>query len=59
MTLGAGVFWGFLITFGLKYLFFELLAVPLSEEQALVFIGLPVVTLIFVLLWPKTSKLVA
>lgn len=59
LTFGAGLFWGFLITFGLKYLALNLLAVTMSEEQALLYIGLPVLILITTLLWPKTSKLVA
>ncbi len=59
MALVAGVFWGFLIAVGLRYLAPNLLAVIMSEEQSLLFVWLGSAIVIFILIWPKTSEFTA
>jgi hypothetical protein len=50
LALSAGGFWGYLAAVGAK------LALDLTEEQALLYVGLPVALMLAVWLWPKLPR---
>lgn len=51
MTLGAAIFWSFIIAAGIKKAF------DLSEDQAFFYFLIPCAVLIALLLYPKMAKL--
>ena len=47
LSLSAGGFWGYLAAVGAKFV------LDLTEEQALLYVGIPVALMLAVWLWPK------